>query len=177
MSFENDKPLLDARPLPDEFFRAIDTQDFYDIDFNAVKKAAFQFKYFPDGLRPDMEECSINWNDDENACLCLKERKYGYSKIKISDFSKEESYPVVLDSLRKLGLFDYGRDCIEDNIYHGNLYLKKDLEKSKREMIQTILSFIASKDFTKTQVPLNNSQEVEDKNEEIIKNNSTIIER
>ncbi len=152
MSFIEEKEVLDKRDLPEEFYRAIDIADYYDSELKVIKKGAFQFKNNPEGLKPEMDECSINWNDDEHAADVLKKNKYGYSKISIKDFSNKSFANAVLDLLKIKGIFDYARDSTEDNPYHGNLYIKSDVKGSRRELISHVLSSYASKDFIQNEI-------------------------
>jgi hypothetical protein len=88
-------------------------------------------------------ENSINWNDDENALKFTLSQKKKDGSIQF-----ESGVAVILknelDRLKKLPLFkpffDYERNSLLDNPYHGNLLLREEISKPTMKAIAGTLA-------------------------------------
>ena len=126
---------------PDQCIRGIVSPDWL-ITNDVASSAMYTFKV---GDRKDgWTESSINWRDDEKAvdlALNLKNDD-GELRYKIGIAILPRS---VLDMIRKnrgfSDLFDYERAPTEDNSYHGNLLLLKEMNPQLKKSVRSELAF------------------------------------
>lgn len=141
---------MEEEKYPSDFYRGISSKDFVynspDMDsgnMKTVKSDAFQF----DVLRSDgYRELSINWNDDDNSIELLFNQKRENGKIhfqagavKIDLALVKQLFKQFIDSEE----FDYERNRLKENPYHGNLLVKDTAPKETRKKLMYGLSLIA----------------------------------
>ena len=123
---------------PEKLLKGLANKE-YVID-GCVVDSAFSSSAFKDSLRHEsFEESSVNWLDDEGAieeALNKKKDKDGSIQFKagIAVINRRKLH-YVLNAHIIEGRFKYERDPTEENKYHGNLLLKKGLEKQLRRLI------------------------------------------
>ena len=130
--------------LPDNCIKGIPNKDFVIEDGNV---AAHLFNFDSKHNRPDDDLCeqSINWQDDEDAIeFTLKQKKDDGTiqfKAGAAIIPREE-----IDRLSKLStvkeVLSYERRKLDNNPYHGNLLLKKDVPKPTMRMIAASLALL-----------------------------------
>ena len=128
-----------------DFWRGISTKDY--ITENHPNYQAFRFDENPKRLDTYLE-MSINWNDSpESLQILLNQRKdngkiqfkAGVTRLELSELKQFLSPFLINES------FTYERNPISNNQYHGNLLIKKDLEKTDKLMIQHSLAMLSVK--------------------------------
>ena len=141
-----------AEEYPDILYRGIGQKEC--IDSNGyITAAAFQFEDYKD--RPDQYcELSINWNDDEKSVERLKNQHKPFKDNKqffCCTFIERNMLDIFFKEHKNNKIFDYERapitadkeNDIEENIYHGNLLLNKDISSQLKKNIQHSLATLA----------------------------------
>lgn len=145
---------------PEDFYRGISDSSAVD-EFGYVQMGAFQFSNY-DALGRNGDgflELSINWNDDDGALAKLLTQKkegqdipqfnVGYCTIQTKDLQK--IFRVYIRDRK----FNYERrpiekneaEGIEENPYHGNLLIHKDIDRPTKRNIQSTLATLATNSF------------------------------
>ena len=105
--------------------------------------------------RPDQYcELSINWNDDEKSVERLKNQHKPFKDNKqffCCTFIERNKLDLFFKEHKDNKIFDYERapitedkaNDIEENAYHGNLLLNKDISSQLRKNIQHSLATLA----------------------------------
>ena len=108
-----------------------------------VTPAVFQF------MDRDEEwmDLSINWEDDNGASETLLNQtkqdgeiqfKAGYAIIPREEIDHYSRQPAIL------GALSYDRKPLDNNIYHGNILLLRNIPKLKKRTVQAVLASIVS---------------------------------
>jgi hypothetical protein len=148
---------------PRDFFRGVTIKDQLNSDLSA-KSSIFSFdeKRNVPQRTDNNEEESINWNDDNLAFNFTMNQK----KINSNDFMFIGAFTVCrkdLDFIRKLPSIrdnlTYERKIDEnnpDNIYHGNLLLKKDTPQHTKKYIKGTIALLCGKAKLRENNPITN---------------------
>lgn len=111
---------------------------------------AFDFKEFDNR---GIEECSINWGDDEGALrqIAMQERDNGKKQFK---FGACRIPRAEIDHIRGLAAamargFDYERRPVEGNLYHGNLLCKTSLSGANKRALCGMLAMLYDELYTR----------------------------
>ena len=131
-------------PYPDFFLRGIlnNTQ----VDENGcVKIDIFQFNENPNEER-EFLELSINWYDNDESLDILFQQKKDNGEI-IFKFGAAKIPLFDVDRLRKKNFvfkqfLHYERSILENNQYHGNLLLSKQINKSLKNQVRSYLALM-----------------------------------
>lgn len=138
-------------------YRGISSSDSF-LPGGEVSAAAFQFKINCNRL-DNLEECSINWADDERSLVNIAKQKSNKAGDLVKQF-KFGACSICLDRLDELKnkyptIFSYERapvyesvDGNEQNPYHGNLLINlssSDIPKVTKRHISSVLAFITEK--------------------------------
>jgi len=129
---------------PDVFLRGISDPGHIDEDGN-VSSAVFSFgkKDNVHGREDNFDEESIFWKDDEGAVAKILNQTKADGKIQFRAGAAEVDRTKV-DHVRKLfnyiGVLEYERKTEENNPYHGNLLLKKNIKKIMKNNISGLLA-------------------------------------
>ena len=136
--------------FPAEFLRGVPNNDFIEEEGNPASNL-FTFekkKNDPDAQEVFFEE-SINWNDDKEA----HEKIFNQKK---EDGKFQFNYGVVVLCRHELDRLisnqtvgpdlAYERYPIDDNIYHGNILLKAEIEKKKKRRVAAAIATICVKE-------------------------------
>ena len=133
---------------PDSVYRGF-TQQAIQAD-GTVGGNAFDFKEFESR---GIEECSINWSDDEGALLQIasqekddgrKQFKYGACRIPRAELDHSRGFAAAMTC----GL-DYERRPVEGNPYHGNLLCKTGLTSASKRALCGMLAMLFDEVYTR----------------------------
>ena len=126
---------------PEKFLRGLQNGDCITKE-GSVSASAFQF-HDNNKRQSDFKESSINWFDDDGAAKEILEKAKINKKNQQEEFQFKYGYLVLnkksLDFMITLNTCKdklcYERYPIEDNKYHGNLLINKNLSKQTERLI------------------------------------------
>lgn len=145
-----------SESYPNEFYRGISAKGFI-VDGCYVDKQAFHFDPFDASRGDDFRELSINWNDDEGSLKNLLNQKKpfkdepqfkgGYCKFNRLTF--RAAMNVYFDehtmSYERRRVKASVEEDIQENPYHGNILVSKNLSKARISMIETTMATLAGR--------------------------------
>ncbi len=137
--------------FPDSLYRGF-TQPTIQSD-GSLGGNAFEFKEFDNR---GIEECSINWDDDEGSLLLIasqakddgrRQFRFGACRIPRSE----------IDHMRGLTTamafdFSYERRPVEGNHYHGNLLCKTGLSTASKKALCGMLAMLNDRIYTRDEL-------------------------
>ena len=133
-------------PYPDELLRGIPNHTFIGDDEGPTSNL---FYFDPQDQHEervgDFMEASINWRDDEGADAIMFSQKRGDGTIQFRAgaalLCRKELDRIVNRPLMKNAL-SYERKEIPGNKYHGNLLLKKTVQKREMKKIAATIAIM-----------------------------------
>ena len=126
---------------PDFCLKGITNEKHID-ECGSISNEAFRWDESKNNL--GYNESSINWMDNEDVIKITLNQKNAdgsfHFKAGVAKLSKSQIDRCI--NLNTIERISYERRPVEDNKYHGNLLLKKDLDKSTKNRLiaQIILS-------------------------------------
>jgi len=137
---------MHSTPYPDQFLRGIPNNDFIDGDGYPTSVLFYFLDRQTEEAREDgFLEQSISWRDDDGAEDTLlkqtKENRELQFKAGAAVLLRRELDRIVrMPSVNKQ--LAYERKQIEGNKYHGNLLLKRDVEKRVMKRIAATIATV-----------------------------------
>ena len=136
--------------FPDSLYRGF-TQDVIQSD-GTLGANAFDFREFDNR---GVEECSINWADDERSLLLIalqekdgrKQFKFGACRIQRDEIDHMRGLAAAMASG-----FDFERRPVEGNPYHGNLLCKTGLSNASKRRLCGMLAMLYDEVYTRDQL-------------------------
>jgi len=133
-------------PYPEKFIKGIpDDKCIYED--GTIATHLFHF-HENSSRKDDNMDQSINWYDDENAITHTLNQINPHSK---EIHFKEGLVTIVLDDLEWLNkrpgvnnILNYERQPLDQNPYHGNLLIHKDIPKKSMKKISAGIALLAS---------------------------------
>ena len=126
---------------PDEFFRGIPSESFC-FENNLARPTLFC--NFDNVNREDgFNELSITWNDNDESVKIISNQKKSSGELQFK-FGLAVLQRSILDIAKHnphfRGILNYERKASHDNPYHGNILLKANEDKQKRNMVASFLA-------------------------------------
>lgn len=140
-----------AIEYPDSMYRGF-TQQAIQLD-GTIAGSAFDFKEYDNR---GVEECSINWGDDDGALLQLaaqtkidgrRQFKFGACRISRSELDHMRGLVAAI----KLDL-RYERSPVEENQYHGNLLCKTGAPNASKKALCGMLAMLSDRIYTREEL-------------------------